>query len=214
MEYPKKSKKKHGKCCCGSRPLIKRLPYASITTLDEAFPPLVGSAFQVPPNTFVGLWSTVRPVRSPTGAGQTCLNGPLKTWFNVADGKFTYRESGLYETTFSGSIVGDIPTGTTGTVYMTIEGFLKDGGQGRCQNPLTLSGNTQPLNPADFNLGGPPLTVNAVRPNIPEDHLEFGVYLDTPGLSTPLQMLFEINVVQLSRLDQNKIFDTTIVTES
>ncbi len=208
-----KHSKKCGKCCC-PRTLIKRLPYASIGTVTSGFPPLVGSSFEIPPNTEIGLWGNVRPTRSPTGPGQTCLNGPLSTWFNVEDGKFSFREAGLYETTFSGTIVSDIPTGATGTVYLNVEGFLKDDGQGRCQEPITYAGNTQPLNPTDFNIGGPPLTTSGVRPNIAGDHSFFGVYLDTVGLSTPLQMVFEINIVQLSRLDQSKLFNTTIVTES
>lgn len=208
----KHSKKCKYKCCCN--PIVKRLPYASISTPTESITPVIGSTFLIPPNTAVGLWQNVRPTNSPTGPGQTCLNGTLKSWFNVADGKFTYQEAGVYEVTFTGFIVGQIPTGTTGTVYMGIEGFMKDVGAGRCQKPGIFGGTTNPLNPTNFFVGGPPFTVSGVRPNISGDSLGFAVYLDTPMLSSPLEMLFEIDVVQLSRLNPAKTFEITTVTES
>ncbi len=217
MEYcsskPKQYKKKKcGKCC--NRTFIKRLPYATIATassFEDGDSILVGSVLQLPVNTLAFLWNTVRPVGSPTGPGQTCLNGPLKTWFDIATGRFTVREAGMYSISVMGALTED-PTGATGTFYIAAPTVLTDVNK-RCQNPLLTAGNTQPLEPTDSTLGGPPLSTTIVRPLLVGDIVFFVAYLDVTGVSAPIPAFFEIEIVQLSRLDKSKIEETMIVTE-
>nr|QBK92183.1 MAG: hypothetical protein LCPAC304_05300 [Pithovirus LCPAC304] len=181
------TKKKCG-CCC-QPPRVKRLPYATIS--DKNADDELGSLFSISPVTETILWSA-----ATQPSGNTCLNGPLTTWFNTSTGIFTIQESGLYQVQFMGKLQPD--PSISGTVTVTILRSLRDATK-RCANS-----NLNPTNTDDFSsfVNGS-TSVSGTLPLVVGDTLAFQTQII--GFSGTAQAFFEINVVQLSRADIGKI---------
>lgn len=206
MEYrPSKKnhykKKKCVKYCCGNT-VLRRLPYVTIADKTEGDD--TGSPFLISPQAVPTiLWTSVDPT------SLTCLNGNLKSCFDVPSGVFTVKESGLYHAEFSVATIADLQG--SGFLTVRILRILADPSK-RCANNITGPANTSERTlfiTVDTSLQA---TVSAPLPLVVGDTLQFQVTLGLTGITAPNQpVIAEINIVQLTRLDKGKIEDTAFV---
>ncbi len=192
----KSYKKKSGKCgCCCTPRVIKRLPYVTIsnkTAASETGAPILIA----PVGTPVVLWSAGFQPAS------TCLNGPLSAWFNATNGQFTILETGLYSFTFTGNSV-NFP-GVVGYHVARLGYSLVDVNT-RCINstlPPTANNTFTASLPTAASIG---VTVSATLALVAGDVITFVFEPLHSLVSTPVPFIFEIDVVQHSRLDKAKV---------
>jgi len=195
----KAHKKKGGKCCCGSRTLIKRLPYATIsnkTADSDTGAPIMF----LPDGTTQILWTPSAPPAMLQPAS-TCLNGPLASWFDVNNGQFTVQQTGLYSFTFTGNSVNT--PGLAGYYNARLDYYSLVDANERCINAS--------LPPTAHNEFSTPMTdlsrvtLCATVVLLAGDVIRFAFQAMDAGSSVPVPFIFEIDVVQLSRLDTNKV---------
>lgn len=194
-------KKKGGKCCCGNRVVLKKLPYATISNKTSASDTAAPIMF-APDGTTQILWST--PALQPVS---TCLNGPLAPWFDVSNGQFTVQQSGLYSFTFTGNSVNG-PTGAGYNVARLDYNSLVDTAE-RCINSSLPPTANNAFNSFTPNAAG--VTVCATLALLAGDVIRFAFEALHTGSSIQIPFIFEMDIVQLTRLDKNKIKNVTFV---
>lgn len=198
--------KKCGKCCCNPG-RIQRLPYATISNKTALSGTGAFISF-VPDGQVVDLWAAAPAGLNPAA---TCVNGPLRSWFNASNGHFTVQETGLYEVTLTGDFdPNTVDLGVTVPFMMATRinyvNIVDE--SSRCLNSLVL--------PTDKNEqdGLPPVTMeNVVTAStvtskmvlLEGDVINFQAAAVLGVASVPSNFIFQIDIAQLSRLDKSKV---------
>nr|QBK92179.1 MAG: hypothetical protein LCPAC304_05260 [Pithovirus LCPAC304] len=202
----KSYKKKSGKCgCCCCTRLIKRVPYATISNKTAASDTGAFISFLPDGNVF-NLWAAAPAGLNPT---TTCINGPLGTLFDAATGLLTIVETGLYEITLTGDwdpATTNLSTQTDLALAVRINYVTLIEPTKRCINgallPTTRNYSGQPGTAGNLATA---TTVTAKLVLLQGDVLQFQAIAQLGSGSTPENFMFQIDIVQHSRLDKAKV---------
>ncbi len=201
----KSYKKKSGNCCYTPR-VIKRVPYATISNKTAASNTGAFISF-VPNGVVANLWAAAPAGLNPT---VTCVNGPLGPLFDAATGLLTIAETGLYEITLTGDFdpnIAGLSTTLPAMIAVRINYVTLIESTKRCINGLLLptTKNNQEVVPTSANNFATATTVTAKLVLLQGDVLQFQALAQLGVVSTPVDFMFQIDIVQHSRLDKAKV---------